>query len=273
MTGRHPMDSRFTAQDNLLNQGPRPPRLPTPGERRRLRELWGATLEEVADALNVEPEVMAAWEAGRHTADPADAYAYLRLLNAFREQLPAAYEPDWAALRKPPASPAPASAVSGVPTQADTARGQAKPSRRGASWTQEEKDRLRAEFLAGAQVPQLAESLGRSEKAVRWVLHRLGLISFPADDVPAPRTGPEKPKAYTVADKRRIHPNAYQPWSAEDEQRLAERCAQGASLAELSREFGRNEGGIASRLIKIKADGPAADEAWAYGGEGPGADL
>ncbi|MDG5808570.1 hypothetical protein P9869_39185 [Streptomyces ossamyceticus] len=98
-----------------------------------------------------------------------------------------------------------------------------------------EKDRLRAEFLADAQDPQLAESLGRSEKAVRWVLHRHELISFPADDVPTPRTGPEKPKAYTVADKRRIHPNAYQPWSAEDEQRLAERCAQGASLGELSR--------------------------------------
>lgn len=267
------MDSCFTAQDNLLNQGPRPPQLPAPDERRRLRELWGATLEEVADALNAEPEVMAAWEAGGHIADPADTYAYLRLLNAFREQLPTAYEPDWAALRKPPAAPAPAPAASGIPAQAAAAHEKAKPPRRGASWTREEKDCLRAEFLAGAHVQQLAESLGRSERAVRWVLYHLGLISFPADDVPAPRAEPEKPKAYTVAGKRRIHPNAYQPWSAEDERHLAERCAQGASLAELAREFGRNEGGIASRLTKINADGPAAGEAREYGGEDPVAAL
>ncbi|MDH6630386.1 transposase-like protein/DNA-binding XRE family transcriptional regulator [Streptomyces sp. LBL] len=267
------MDSRFTAQDNLLSEGPRSPQLPPPGERQRLRELWGATLEEVADALGAEPEVMAEWEAGRHTADLADTYAYLRLLNAFREQLPTAYEPDWAALRKPPATPAHAPAAPSIPTQAAAAHGKAKPPRRGASWTLEEKDSLRAEFLAGAHVQELAESLGRSERAVRWVLYHLGLISFPADDVPAPRVEPEKPKAYTVAEKRKVYPNAYEPWSAEDERRLAERCAQGASLTELSREFGRNEGGIASRLAKINAEGPAAGEAWEYGGEGPGAAL
>lgn len=66
--------------------------------------------------------------------------------------------------------------------------------------------------------------------------------------------------------KRRVHPNAYKPWEPEDDQRLAERCAQGISLSELSKIFGRNEGAIASRLLKIQAQGPAVEEAWEYGG-------
>ncbi|MET8978992.1 hypothetical protein ABZX85_25570 [Streptomyces sp. NPDC004539] len=262
------MDSHFPSQDHLLSRGPRPQQLPPPAERRRLRELWGATLEEVADALNAEPETMAEWEAGRHNADTADTYAYACLLNAFREQLPTAHEPDWAALRNPPATAPPAPAAPVIPAQAAPDRAEDKPARRGARWTWEEKDCLRTEFLAGTPVQQLAESLGRSEKAVRWVLYHLRLIPFPTDDVPAPRAKPAKPKAYTVEEKRKVHPNAYEPWSTEDEQRLAERCAQGASLAELSQEFGRNHGGIASRLIKINAEGPAVEEAWEYGGEG-----
>ncbi|MER5690066.1 hypothetical protein [Streptomyces sp. NPDC002205] len=64
-----------------------------------------------------------------------------------------------------------------------------------------------------------------------------------------------------MEEKRRLHPNAYKPWEPEDDERLAERCAQGVSLPELAQEFGRNEGAIASRLLKIDADGPEADDA------------
>ncbi|GAA3082518.1 hypothetical protein GCM10020000_80670 [Streptomyces olivoverticillatus] len=70
-----------------------------------------------------------------------------------------------------------------------------------------------------------------------------------------------------MEEKRRLHPPCVQALGGpEDEQRLAERCAQGASLTELSQEFGRNEGAIASRLLKIRAEGLAADDAWEYGG-------
>lgn len=48
--------------------------------------------------------------------------------------------------------------------------------------------------------------------------------------------------------------------------RLVERCLQEASLAELSLEFGRNEEGVASRLVKINAEGSAVEEVWEYGG-------
>ncbi|MEU7075507.1 hypothetical protein AB0B30_36705 [Streptomyces narbonensis] len=94
------------------------------------------------------------------------------------------------------------------------------------------------------------------------------LAPRPRDLVPAPRPAaePEEPKAYTVEEKRRQYPNAYKPWAPEDERRLAERCARGVSLRELSQEFGRNEGAVASRLLKIDAEGPAVEEAWEYGG-------
>lgn len=266
------MDAHVPSHHQLLSQGPRL-QLPPPRERRELRELWGATLEEVASALQVDPVTMAAWEAGQHTADQAGTYTYLRLLNALRDQLPTGHEPDWTALRTPPTPPASAAAVPTIPTQATAEHTAAKPARRGASWTQDEKNYLRDAFLDGTAVPELAASLGRSERSVRWTLYHLRLIPFPADDVPDPRPKAEKPKAYTAEDKRKTHPNAYMPWSDEDDQLLAERCAQGVPLDGLSREFGRNEGGIAARLKKINAVGPAAEEARQYGADDAGTDL
>ncbi|MEU1697174.1 hypothetical protein ABZ590_39155 [Streptomyces hirsutus] len=95
------MSDASKALEALVARGPRQYRLPAPDERRRLREVWGATLEEFASALDKEVPDMAAWEAGHATTDPADDLAYARLLHRIREQLPAAYEPDWAALRRP----------------------------------------------------------------------------------------------------------------------------------------------------------------------------
>ncbi|MFB7512948.1 hypothetical protein [Streptomyces sp. NPDC056144] len=143
-----------------------------------------------------------------------------------------------------------------------------KATRPGQTWTTEAVAYLKEHHRAGSSPEQLAEALGRSEKSIRWKLYSLKLAPYPSDLVPDPRpaTEPETPKAYTVETKRQRHPNAYKPWEPEDEQRLAERCAQGASLPELSQEFGRNEGAVASRLLKIKAEGPAADDALEYGG-------
>lgn len=160
-----------------------------------------------------------------------------------------------------------------VATAVETASSAASPvpvkaTRHGQAWTPEAIAYLEEHYRAGKSPQQLAEKLGRSEKSIRWKLHGLKLAPYPSDLVPEPRppAEPEEPKAYTVEEKRRLHPHAYKPWGPEDEQRLAERCAQGASLTELSQEFGRNEGAIASRLLKIRAEGPAADDAWEYGG-------
>jgi hypothetical protein len=137
-----------------------------------------------------------------------------------------------------------------------------KATRHGEAWTPQAVDYLQDHYGAGKTPEQLAQELGRSEKSIRWKLWGLKIGPYPADLVPAPRATAETqpPKAYTVEEKRQLHPNAYKPWTPDEEAALALRCAQGASLSELSQEFGRNEGAIASRLTRIDAHGPAADE-------------
>ncbi|MEU1693335.1 hypothetical protein ABZ590_18115 [Streptomyces hirsutus] len=139
--------------------------------------------------------------------------------------------------------------------------------RHGDAWTAEAHDYLRDHYRTGKTPGELAQEFGRSEKSIRWKLYSLNLAPYPVDLVPGPRTSPEPEpsKVYTVEEKRQTHPNAYKPWTPEDEQGLSERCVQGASLADLTQEFGRNQGAIASRLLKINAEGPAADEAWELG--------
>lgn len=138
----------------------------------------------------------------------------------------------------------------------------------GAAWTTEAEQHLRDAHRAGASLQQLAFDLGRSENSIRWKLHGLKLAPYPGDLAPTQpaRTTPKQPRAYTVEEKRKAHPNAYTPWTDHEEENLAARCAQGALLAHLAQEFGRNEGAIASRLLKTGAVGPAADEAREFGG-------
>lgn len=187
----------------------------------------------MAEALGVDCVTMAAWEAGTHAADRAGVYAYLRLLNVFSAQLPTACEPNWGALRKPAlsADSAPASSSVGMPSAPAP-----RPARRGSRWTWDEKDYLRSEYLRGTAVEELAQSLGRSAKSVRWELYHLKLAPFPAQEVKAPlkRQRPQGPKAYTVEDKRKAHPWAYESWSPQDGQLLAQRSAHGISLADLA---------------------------------------
>ncbi|GLV79387.1 telomere-associated protein Tap [Streptomyces hygroscopicus] len=95
------MSEPLKAIDALVARGACPPQLPDPDERLRLRQEWGSSLKEFASALGKEVEEMAAWEAGQTSEDQADEIAYARLLARIREKLPTAYEPDWAALRRP----------------------------------------------------------------------------------------------------------------------------------------------------------------------------
>ncbi|MFE2728048.1 hypothetical protein [Kitasatospora sp. NPDC059327] len=160
-----------------------------------------------------------------------------------------------------------------VPAAA-TGTGTAVPCRRapraGESWGKEEADRLTAAHREGTGPAEIARRLGRSEKSVRWKLHGLGLADRPKDPAAAPglleTAEPAPEPAYTVEEKRREHPNAYKHWTSEEEERLLALCARGMSLAELSEEFGRNQGAIASRLLKLDAHGLAVEEARDFGG-------
>jgi len=51
---------------------------------------------------------------------------------------------------------------------------------------------------------------------------------------------------------REEHPNAYRPWSQEQDEKLQEFFTEGRSLADLAKTFGRKNGGIRSRLMKLE---------------------
>ena len=56
---------------------------------------------------------------------------------------------------------------------------------------------------------------------------------------------------YSVEACRREYPNAYDPWSEEDDERLTEWWREGLSLDEIAERFGRKRGAIISRIKKL----------------------
>jgi hypothetical protein len=54
-----------------------------------------------------------------------------------------------------------------------------------------------------------------------------------------------------LAKMREGYPNAYMPWSDLDDLRLVKKATEGKTIKELSKDFGRHEGSIRSRLIKL----------------------
>lgn len=58
-------------------------------------------------------------------------------------------------------------------------------------------------------------------------------------------------KGYSLEDKRTEHKQAYQPWSADDDERLELLFCENKSIKELSIIFERNEGAISSRIKKL----------------------
>ena len=63
-----------------------------------------------------------------------------------------------------------------------------------------------------------------------------------------------KKNANTIEEKRKLYPNAYKPWSKEDDERLWFLYEKGGNVKELSLFFKRNEGAIRSRINKIIMD-------------------
>lgn len=60
-----------------------------------------------------------------------------------------------------------------------------------------------------------------------------------------------KRKAYSVDAIREKHPQAYEPWTSQEDERLKTRFVEGFAIAELARVFKRQEGAIRSRLQKL----------------------
>ncbi|MFI8322464.1 helix-turn-helix domain-containing protein [Streptomyces sp. NPDC085529] len=104
--------------------------LPTPKERRRLREALALSEEQVAEALGVTKATVKAWETGRSSPRGRKREAYVRLLSdtpADRGPTPAPtgnVRPRAAAKRaaKPPTAPAPTPAIAAAPGRRAPAR-------------------------------------------------------------------------------------------------------------------------------------------------------
>ena len=93
-------------------------------------------------------------------------------------------------------------------------------------WTADEAEELRQMAIDGVPRVEMAAQLGRSPNAIKMKLQSLGLY------VPKP---------------------AAKPWTPEDERLLVKLYREGISFAELASVFGRTEGAILRRLIRLRA--------------------
>jgi hypothetical protein len=77
------------------------------------------------------------------------------------------------------------------------------------------------------------------------------LVAGPDCAGPVLEPGPVTTKAYDVTIIRKEYCQAYAPWSEQDDEYLRSRFLEGATLADLVSEFGRQPGGIRARLRKL----------------------
>ena len=61
----------------------------------------------------------------------------------------------------------------------------------------------------------------------------------------------QKGKAYSINEIRKNHPNAYEKWSPEEDQRLIKEFHEGLSSSEIVKRHQRKEGAIHARLKKL----------------------
>lgn len=134
--------------------------------------------------------------------------------------------------------------------------------RTGAPWTPEDSARLAARFRQERDFGVLSVEFGRNRGAVFDELKRQQLVCAPYQQgSAAPHQEPAPTTSPILKERRLIHRNSHARWTDEDDKQLSQRCAEGATSAELSEEFGRSKQAIEARLLKIDATGPAADEA------------
>ncbi|MEV1007265.1 hypothetical protein [Streptomyces sp. NPDC049881] len=151
----------------------------------------------------------------------------------------------------PPPAPPPATAPALPAPRAQPAGHTGQP------WTERDRDTVRTLHTEGIDAAEIARRLGRTGNSIRWKLWELGLGPRPGADTARPRPEPStppaaaRPRAYTVEDLRKNHPNSHRRWTPQEDTRLLERAGQGADLTQLMEEFGRNEGAITARLERL----------------------
>jgi hypothetical protein len=107
-------------------------------------------------------------------------------------------------------------------------------------------DELNRIFEDNFEVSAIAVPIGRKELEERLIEKYR-----PKYNTREKRKSEENEKAYSVAEIRKSHGNAYRTWTADDDEELERLEKEGKSIRELALIFGRNRGAITSRLRKI----------------------
>lgn len=110
-----------------------------------------------------------------------------------------------------------------------------------------EKDRA----LRGAS--EAAEVAFENMPAAELLQMQKNFVVLSGGKEPSAQAQKEQPaKVQNKLDKIRAkHPQAYRPWSREDDDKLTEMFRQSAKVSSLVKEFGRGRGAITSRLVRL----------------------
>ena len=102
-------------------------------------------------------------------------------------------------------------------------------------------------------LPQSRESLSRITGVGKVKLEQLGdtFLSVICEHARSHGLEERAKPAYSLDEKRRDHPRAYEKWSPTDDNQLKEMYTSGTGVADLAKHFGRNRGAIRSRLKKL----------------------
>ncbi|MEU3002438.1 hypothetical protein [Streptomyces sp. NPDC007020] len=131
------------------------------------------------------------------------------------------------------------------------------------TWSPADSTRLANRFRTERDFSVLAQEFNCLRNDIYRRLLELELITAPAQrrQRRPPQPQPTPTSSPFLQQRRLLHSNSHARWTELEEAQLTRQCANGASVAQLSQHFGRSESAIESRLLKIGADGPAADQA------------
>lgn len=108
----------------------------------------------------------------------------------------------------------------------------------------------RASGQGGHQDPAVQAALAQAE-ALLAVAAAIGHLAAVLDERTAPLVSPPDGRVYQVAEVRRQHPNAYGPWTADDDAALLAAHQAGHDITALAGTFGRQPSAIRSRLSHL----------------------
>ncbi|MEU4271427.1 sigma factor-like helix-turn-helix DNA-binding protein [Streptomyces sp. NPDC026092] len=176
--------------------------MPSPKERRRLREARGLSEDQVAEAMGVTRATVRSWETGRTTPRGRKQEAYAKLIGAYEDQ--GAPTPESAPPAEPPTPPTPAeppTRVAEPPQHVEPPTHVAKPATAGAAPTAN--TRPRAAAKRAAKPPKTpaaaAPGSGTGQKAPRAVRAGWAAAQQPLEKLkpvePMPTAEPPAPEA------------------------------------------------------------------------------